>query len=90
MVTCLYVEGAAAARSYAFGRVGALAGGLSESARVAVTLSREGCRHVAEATVVDGAISFHAVERGGDADAAVDAVAERLERQVRRPADRVR
>jgi putative sigma-54 modulation protein len=82
-ITFRHMAGSEAVKSYAHDKVAKLQKFLRQAMTAQVTLSVEGPEHIADVRISSGSAAYHAAERSGDMYASVDAVIDKLDRQIR-------
>ena len=90
VVTFRHMDKSDALRDHAMEKTARLAKYLHEPVEVHWVLSVEKIRHIADATVVAGGVSIKAQESTQDMYSAIDAVTDKLEKQVRRHKEKVK
>lgn len=90
VVTFRRMDTSDALRDYALEKTGRLSKYLSEPVEVHWFLSVEKIRHIADATVVAMGVTIKAQESTQDMYSAIDAVADKLEKQVRKHKEKVK
>lgn len=90
VVTFRHMDKSDALREYAIEKTGRLNKYLSDPVEVHWVLSVEKIRHIADATVVANGVSIKGQESTQDMYSAIDAVADKLEKQVRRHKDKIK
>jgi putative sigma-54 modulation protein len=82
-ITFRQMDGSESVKAYAHEKVAKLQKFLRQAMTAHVTLSVEGLDHVADVGVSSGGTHFHGKERSHDMHASIDAVHDKLERQIR-------
>ena len=90
VVTFRHMDKSDALRDYATEKSERLAKYLHEPVEVHWVLSIEKIRHIADATVVAGGVSIKGQESTQDMYSAIDAVIDKLEKQVRRHKEKIK
>ncbi len=90
VVTFRHMDKSDAIRDYATEKTERLAKYLHEPVEVHWVLSVEKIRHIADATVVAGGVSIKGQESTQDMYSAIDAVIDKLEKQVRRHKEKIK
>ncbi len=90
IVTFRHMDKSDALRDYATEKTERLNKYLNDPVEVHWVLSVEKIRHIADATVVANGVSIKGQESTQDMYSAIDAVADKLEKQVRRHKDKVK
>ncbi len=90
IVTFRHMDKSGALRDYAIEKTERLNKYLHEPVEVHWVLSVEKIRHIADATVVAGGVTIKAQESTQDMYSAIDAVTDKLEKQVRRHKDKIK
>jgi putative sigma-54 modulation protein len=90
IVTFRHMDKSNALRDYAIEKTERLNKYLHEPVEVHWVLSVEKIRHIADATVVAGGVTIKGQESTQDMYSAIDAVTDKLEKQVRRHKDKVK
>lgn len=89
-VTFRHVEASEALKEYARDKVGKLQKYLDGPMEATVTLSVEKHRHEAEVNIIASGLKIHGSETTGDLYSAIDLVADKLEKQIRRYRDKLK
>jgi putative sigma-54 modulation protein len=82
-ITFRRMAGSEAVKNYAHEKVAKLQKFLRQAMTAQVTLSVEGLEHIADVRIASGSAAYHAAERSGDMYASIDAVIDKLDRQIR-------
>ncbi|EYF08611.1 ribosome hibernation-promoting factor, HPF/YfiA family [Chondromyces apiculatus] len=82
-ITFRHMAGSDAVRTYAEEKVAKLQKFLRQAMTAHVTIAVEGLEHIADVRISAGGVSHQANERSADMYASIDAVIDKLERQIR-------
>ena len=82
-ITFRHMDGTDAVKRYAHEKVAKLQKFLRQAMTAQVTLSVEGLEHVADVRITAGSAHLHSSEQSADMYASIDAVHDKLERQIR-------
>ena len=81
-ITFRQMTASEAMKSYATEKVGKLQKFLRQAMSAHLTMAVDGKQHVVEVNISSGGAHFQAHERSGDMHASIDAVVDKLERQI--------
>jgi putative sigma-54 modulation protein len=82
-ITFRHMAGSEAVKNHAHDKIAKLQKFLRQAMTAQVTLSVESLEHIADVRISSGSASYHAAERSGDMYASIDAVIDKLDRQIR-------
>lgn len=82
-ITFRHMAGSEAVKTHVHDKVAKLQKFLRQAMTAQVTLSVEGLEHIADVRISSGGASYHANERKADMYASIDAVIDKLDRQIR-------